>query len=60
MGKFETTATLKGPEYDWATAGAALQWQISPRLSVFLDYETHLFRDREESHKGSIRVSYRF
>ena len=59
-GKFSTTAKTIAPGRDYLNVGAGLAVQLSDRASIILDYETHIFRQNETAHLGSVKVAWVF
>lgn len=59
-GKFSTTAKTIAPGRDYLNVGAGLAVQLSDRASIILDYETHIFRQNETAHLGSVKVAWAF
>ena len=59
-GKFSTSAKTIAPGRDFLNVGAGLALQFSDRASLFLDYETHIFRQNETAHLGSVKLAWAF
>lgn len=57
---FSVTTNNEQPGQDYMVAGAAVNFQFSPSISLLLTYQGQFLRESMQAHYGSVRVSYSF
>ena len=57
---FAATSNSRSPGQDYLVAGAGLHFQLSPTLSMQLNYQGQFFRQNLQAHFVGIRFSYAF
>ncbi len=57
---FSTTSNSRSPGQDYLVAGAGVSFQLSPTLSMQLNYQGQFFRQNLQAHYVGIRFSYAF
>ena len=57
---FSTTSTSQSPGQDYLVAGTSLNFQLSPTLSLQLNYQGQFFRQNLQAHFGGVRLNFIF
>lgn len=57
---FSVTNTSQSPGQDYLVAGTSLNFQLSPTLSLQLNYQGQFFRQNLQAHFGGVRLSFIF
>ncbi|WP_395738876.1 autotransporter-associated beta strand repeat-containing protein [Prosthecobacter sp.] len=57
---FTAVGGTQMPGRDYMVIGGGVNFQITPALSLLLNYQTQIFREGMTSHFGSIRLGYKF